>query len=161
MSHTRFIGGNVLNCIKIALVASFLCVGTATLAAESQTVLQCSLPKQDSNSWVAQNIMIAYEEGSNRALVADPVIMTFLKKPVWAEMKDKPNRLTLSWYVQGGRDSGANPVSRMDYYLELKKSNNAVTVRARPLGYANILRGIGTCEPMKNRKEWERLLKKL
>lgn len=146
--------------VFFALSMSLICAGSFARAAEKTIVLQCDLPGQAQNEWVQPQVIVAYETGATKALVADGVILGFEEKPIWADLNENGKRLLVTWAIIGAKDAWGNHISKMSYTLEYKKKTNVVNVRARAQGFGNILRGRGKCAPLKNRAQWEKLLKR-
>ena len=72
---------------KLALSLSLAFGATGTLTAE-QVFLQCELPGQDQREWVQPSIVLAFETGEAKALVADGINIYYIEIPIWAEKRE-------------------------------------------------------------------------
>lgn len=140
----------------LALVVAVCSVFGSAAVAKEKIYLQCDLPGQEAMNWIKPQIFVAYEPGAKHAIVADKLIMRMEGEPMRAEMRDRKNSILLNWIVTKTRDSSGNQSPALLFTLEYKKSSSAVSVRMRPRNYANILRGRGSCKPLKNKAEFER-----
>ncbi|GAA6162670.1 hypothetical protein NBRC116590_03740 [Pelagimonas sp. KU-00592-HH] len=134
--------------------------GAATAQAE-HTILQCKVQNTELGRWISPEVVIAYSPGSKKAIVSDPIIMHFYKRPLEAKVKDRKSKISLYWRVKNVSDSAAQALPSMEYSATIFKGSPKFTISARPQGRPQTFSGRGTCSPLKNVGKWKKYLKNL
>lgn len=127
----------------ILSIASILLASTA--AAKDMTYV-CQLDVPTSQRWVPAQIAIFHTTGSKTALVNDPLISHFLKKPANAKVAaDNDQRVTFAWELPQVRNSAGQVTPRFLYRASYYKKTGKVNVSATPAGYRNNFNAYGKC----------------
>lgn len=130
-------------------------------AAGGAEVLICDLDRGKPTTYIRETVVIALEEGSKSAIVADDTVMHYMKRPVRAAVKNKRGKLQITWEVRNVTNAAHQKTFRMRYMAELNPKTGKIHFSIRPQGYATNMTSLGTCKPLKNRSGWERLLRKM
>lgn len=135
-------------------------LGAATAKAE-YTILQCKVQNTELGRWIAPEVVIAYSPESKKAIVSDPVIMYFNKRPLEAKVKDRKSKISVYWRVKNVSDAAAQSLPSMEYSATIFKGSPKFTISARPQGRPQTFSGRGTCSPLKDVGKWKKYLKNL
>ncbi|MBL4927877.1 hypothetical protein [Fuscibacter oryzae] len=117
----------------------------AATAAKPVTYI-CNLEVGRRMNWVPKQLVVLIEPGAKTALVNDPIIQYFLKKPMTAKVTaDNGQRLGLGWSYMVTDGKGRDK-SEMIYSAIIRKSDMHVSMRAVPAGYDNTFSAGGSCK---------------
>lgn len=129
-----------------------LCFSLVTLFVASAAVAKdvtyvCRLDVPVSQQWVPSQIAILHTEGSKTAVVNDPIIVYYLKKPATAKVAaDNPERITFTWELPKVRNNAGQETPRFLYRASYFKKTGKVSISATPAGYPNNFNAFGTCK---------------
>jgi hypothetical protein len=122
-----------------------LVFGLAAPAVAGTTIYECTLSSGTESGWISSPVIIAHEDGSDKATVVDPVIQSVFGKPLSAKLKsDNDAKVTFGWLVKS-QDVESQNIS-MTYRATILKGSNKFVLAAVPTGYANTFRGDGKCK---------------
>ena len=130
--------------LVLAAAVALLAMPPAMAEAKSRPIL-CDLKAGGGGSWIAGQVVFLHEAGAPTAIINDPVIEYFVKKPIEAKVTaDTAERLSLSWSVVA-KSSSRNRV-RVRYSLTMRKADLHVSVFAKPDGADNSDSAGGSCK---------------
>lgn len=130
--------------MKPILLAS--CVALLpTLAAAEPSRLFCQLDV-GSRGVIGDKLFVEVDQPGKNAMVADPFILHFKRKPIAAEIGEaSDSKLTVMWDLVLVNSNGQQ--TRMAYRAAVLKKTNQVLVTAKPHGYSNTFTARGRCAP--------------
>ncbi len=118
----------------------------ASPLAAAQLAYSCVLDVPVSEAWVPAQVIVLTEDGSDKALVNDPIISHFLKTPQKARVvADNAKRITFVWSLPKISNGARQFTSNFEYRLSILKSSKQASIIAKPLGYSNNFTAQGTC----------------
>ncbi len=130
--------------LLLAALVSGLVVPTIILAKPLTYI--CNLEVGRRMNWVPKQLVVLIEPGAKQALVNDPVIQYFVKKPIMAKVTaDNGQRLGLGWSYMVTDGKGRDK-SEMVYSAIIRKSDMHISMRAVPAGYDNTFSAGGSCK---------------
>lgn len=115
------------------------------VAPASADVLKCNVTNAGSSKgWIADDIEIEYQEGSELAMVSDQIIRKFGSGMAIGRVKsDNSNRTTFVW-EQSITDTSLQRTT-IEYRLNYEKKSEQLSISARALGIGRTTTGKGTC----------------
>lgn len=127
--------------LSVAIVVAL----TAPALAKPLTYI-CNLEVGRRMNWVPKQLVVLIEPGAATALVNDPLIQYFKKKPIEAKVTaDNGQRLGLGWSYMVTDGNGGDK-SEMIYSAIIRKSDLHISMRAVPAGYDNTFSAGGSCK---------------
>jgi hypothetical protein len=135
----------IFRSLSAGFSVGFLC-GMAAPALPAQVAYTCVLDVPASQAWVPAQVIVLTQQGSQDALVNDPIINHFLKAPQKARVvADNPKRITFVWSLPNIRNGTGQFTSKFEYRLSFLKVTKQASVIAKPLGYPDNFTAFGTC----------------
>jgi hypothetical protein len=130
--------------LVLAAILSLAAISPASAETRPKPIL-CTLKAGGGGSWIAGQVVFLHQTGAPTAVINDPVIEYFVKKPVEAKVTaDTAERLSLSWSVVA-KSSSRNRV-RVRYSLTMRKADLHVSMFAKPDGADNSDSAGGSCK---------------
>lgn len=130
---------------RFGLAALALCAVPAIAQARPVTYV-CTLSVAAADNWVPEQVVIRHEPGETVALVNDPLISHFAKKPLPAEVVvDNASRITFRWVLKMITNTSGQTAPDFIYRATVQKSGLGIRITAKPAGYGNFFEAGGTC----------------
>ncbi len=130
---------------RFGLAALALCVLPAVAQARPVTYV-CTLDVPAADSWVPEQVVIRHVPGETVALVNDPIIKHFAKKPLPADVVvDNASRITFRWALKMITNTAGQTAPDFIYRATVQKSGFGIRITAKPAGYGNFFEAGGTC----------------
>ena len=117
-------------------------------SAFATNIYVCSVKEKGKSGWIPEIVVIAHDEGSKEATVADPIIRYYLdvdSLPAKVAVENA-KRITFVWSVRDFSNSTNQFVNEFEYRATIAKATNKISLKSEPLGYVDIFLGFGKCE---------------
>lgn len=133
--------------MKTLFLLTAVTLAAAALPALARPVTyECRLDVSRADNWVPEQVVIQHEPGSDTALVNDPLIHHFMKKPVEAKVTtDNDKRITFEWKLKMIKNKAGQVAPQFIYRATLQKADKSIRIKAIPAGYPNFFESGGTC----------------
>ena len=120
--------------------------GAALPALAKPVTYQCRLEVSRANAWVPDQVVILHEPGAGTALVNDPIIRHFVKRPVEARVVvENDKRITFQWTLKMVTDAAGQVAPQFIYRATVRKADTSIRISATPAGYPNSYEAGGSC----------------
>ncbi|MEY8117588.1 hypothetical protein AB9F26_04870 [Falsihalocynthiibacter sp. BN13B15] len=129
----------------LTFAAATLALIVGGVAPASALILKCNVSNAGSSKgWIADNIEIEYEDGSELAMVSDQLILKYGSGIAIGRVKsDSSTRTTFVW-EQRIKDTSLQNAT-IEYRLNYEKKDHQLSMTAKAMGIGRTATGKGSC----------------
>jgi hypothetical protein len=132
--------------MKTLVLSTLVSLSAFAAQARDMTYI-CTLKVPASQGWVPSQLVILHKDDEPTALVNDPIIAHFVKKPVEAKVvANNRKRIAFTWELKEIVNREGQETQRFNYRAAYIKTTGKISVSARPDGFSDVFDAYGTCE---------------